>query len=93
VVLGIAKEWWNVDVITIAAPNLRINPSNRYNPCSGNKKANISNDELYNEIFEIMMYELKIYADNFSNDNPEANNFIHNHIANYIQMLFDKKMK
>jgi sulfatase maturation enzyme AslB (radical SAM superfamily) len=54
---------------------------------------NISNDELYNEIFEIMMYELKIYADNFSNDNPEANNFIHNHIANYIQMLFDKKMK
>ena len=39
------------------------------------------------------MFSARAYADNFSNDNPEANNFIHNHIANYIQMLFDKKMK
>ena len=30
------KDWYNVDVITCAAPNLRSNPSNIYNPHDGN---------------------------------------------------------
>ena len=29
------KDWYRVDVITCAAPNLRENPSNRYNPGDG----------------------------------------------------------
>ena len=32
------REWWNVDVITCAAPNLRRVPSNRMNPEAGSKK-------------------------------------------------------
>ena len=39
------NEWWDVDVITCAAPNLRAVSSNAMNPCAG-KKANISKDEL-----------------------------------------------
>lgn len=39
-------NWWDVDVITCAAPNLRSVPSNRMNPNAGSKKANISNKEL-----------------------------------------------
>ena len=40
------EEWWKVDVITIAAPNLRTNPSNMFNPYSGAEKADISEDDL-----------------------------------------------
>ena len=39
-------QWWNVDVITCAAPNLREKPSNRMNPNAGTKKANVTNKEL-----------------------------------------------
>ena len=39
-------EWWDVDVITCAAPNLRSIPSNRMNPNSGSRKADISYEEL-----------------------------------------------
>ncbi len=39
-------DWYNVDVITCAAPNLRDNPSNIYNHGDGNKKAEISDNEL-----------------------------------------------
>ena len=39
-------KWWNVNVITCAAPNLRTVPSNRMNPFAGSKKANISQEEL-----------------------------------------------
>lgn len=39
-------EWWDVDVITCAAPNLRNVPSNRMNPNAGSKKADISYDGL-----------------------------------------------
>ena len=34
-------KWWNVDVITCAAPNLRSIPSNCMNPNAGSKKAKI----------------------------------------------------
>lgn len=39
-------EWWDVDVITCAAPNLRNIPSNRMNPNSGSRKADISYEGL-----------------------------------------------
>lgn len=40
------KDWYCVDIITCAAPNLRNNPSNQYNHGDGNKKAKISDKEL-----------------------------------------------
>ena len=40
------SEWWSVDVITCAAPNLRQIPSNMMNPEAGSKKADISYEEL-----------------------------------------------
>ena len=30
------NEWYDVDVITCAAPNLRSNPTNKWNPADGN---------------------------------------------------------
>ena len=40
------SEWWKVDVITCAAPNLRNFPSNMMNPGGGRKRADISYEEL-----------------------------------------------
>ena len=55
-------KWWNVNVITCAAPNLRNVPSNRMNPFAGTKKANISQEELrellrkrIERVFEVAM--------------------------------------
>lgn len=39
-------DWYKVDVITCAAPNLRDKPSNRFNQGDGVKKAKISDKEL-----------------------------------------------
>lgn len=39
-------DWWNVNIITCAAPNLRKHPSNAMNPCAGNKTAKITPSEL-----------------------------------------------
>jgi len=39
-------DWWSVDVITCAAPNLRKVPSNQMNPNAGSKKAEITYKEL-----------------------------------------------
>lgn len=41
------SEWYNVDVITCAATNLRENPSNIYNHGDGNAKASVSDRELF----------------------------------------------
>lgn len=41
------NEWYDVDVITCAAPNLRENPSNRYNSGDGNQRLILHNEELY----------------------------------------------
>lgn len=41
------KDWYQVDVITCAAPNLRKRPSNRMNPNAGNVAVKLSKDELY----------------------------------------------
>lgn len=40
------KEWFNVDVITCAAPNLREKPSNKYNSGDGQVTVKLTNDEL-----------------------------------------------
>jgi len=39
-------DWWNVDVITCAAPNLRRIPSNFMNPNAGSKQADITYEGL-----------------------------------------------
>ena len=39
-------KWIKVDVLTCAAPNLRLRPNNKYNPNAG-KHIAVSNDELY----------------------------------------------
>lgn len=40
------KDWYFVDVITCAAPNLRDKPSNGYNSGDGNRKIKVSDKEL-----------------------------------------------
>ena len=35
-------EWWDVAMITCAAPNLRDIPSNMMNPCAGGKRADLA---------------------------------------------------
>ena len=56
------SDWWEVDVITCAAPNLRHVPSNWMNPHSGSKSADITYEglrELHSSrvkrIFEVAM--------------------------------------
>lgn len=45
-VLMLEEEWFAVDVITCAAPNLRLMPSNQMNPGDGNKRAKLSEEDL-----------------------------------------------
>ncbi|MCM1327475.1 MAG: TIGR02452 family protein [Bacteroidales bacterium] len=40
------NEWYDVDIISCAAPNLRNKPSNAMNPSSGDKAVSIKSDEL-----------------------------------------------
>lgn len=40
------KDWYDVNVITCAAPNLRDNPCNKYNNGDGNKRAKVGDREL-----------------------------------------------
>ena len=40
-------KWYQVDVITCAAPNLRERPSNRFNHSDGDVRAIVTDDELY----------------------------------------------
>lgn len=39
-------DWYSVDVITCAAPNLRAKPSNRYNSGDGNRAASVKSKDL-----------------------------------------------
>ena len=41
------KDWYSVNVITCAAPNLRLMPSNAMNPGDGKKKVKISDKDLF----------------------------------------------
>ena len=40
------EDWWSVNILTCAAPNLREHPSNRMNPHAGNLAAKITQSEL-----------------------------------------------
>lgn len=40
------QDWYQVDIITCAAPNLRKRPSNMMNPDSGNKQVRVNDKEL-----------------------------------------------
>lgn len=40
------SEWWSVNILTCAAPNLRERPSNAMNPHAGNRAAKITPKEL-----------------------------------------------
>jgi uncharacterized protein (TIGR02452 family) len=51
------KDWYNVDVITCAAPNLRETPSNRYNTGDGKKSVKLADKEL----LEIHEKKVKVY--------------------------------
>lgn len=42
------KDWYRVDVITCAAPNLRKHPSNAMNPDAGDCRVSLTHEELYN---------------------------------------------
>ncbi len=41
------SDWYQVDVITCAAPNLREQPTNRFNPGDGNKPVKLTDKELF----------------------------------------------
>ena len=40
------NKWWNVNILTCAAPNLREHPSNSMNPYAGDDAAKITTAEL-----------------------------------------------
>lgn len=40
------NEWWKVNILTCAAPNLRERPSNPMNPHAGYKQVKVTSDEL-----------------------------------------------
>ena len=40
------EDWWSVNILTCAAPNLRERPSNMMNPHAGDKAAKITPSEL-----------------------------------------------
>lgn len=40
------EDWWQVNILTCAAPNLREKPSNAMNPCAGNVAAKVTATEL-----------------------------------------------
>lgn len=57
------EEWFSVDVISCAAPNLRNNPNNIYNFETG-KPLGISNEELYDIHVKRAEYILSVALDN-----------------------------
>lgn len=42
------KDWYRTDVITCAAPNLKLNPTNKWNPGDGTEQVVLSDKELFN---------------------------------------------
>lgn len=53
------KDWYDVEVITCAAPNLREQPGNRFNPGSGEKPAKVTD----RDVFEIHKRRLRRILD------------------------------
>ena len=61
------KDWFKVNVLTCAAPNLRVAPSNEMNPDAGDKPAKLS-DEEYVKILETRVRKIFEVASSFNND-------------------------
>ena len=79
------SEWYDVDVITCAAPNLRNQPSNRYNTGDGNKQVVMKDKDLFalhekklRRILEVVLSEgcdtviLGAFGCGAFQNNPEA---------------------
>ena len=58
------RDWYQVDVITCAAPNLRAIPSNSMNPCAGDTAADMGKEQLYELHLHRMERIMKIAAAN-----------------------------
>ena len=54
------NDWYKVDVITCAAPNLREQPSNRYNTGDGDVRVFVDNERLYEIHYKKMLRILDI---------------------------------
>ena len=61
------KDWFKVNVLTCAAPNLRVAPSNEMNPDAGDKPAKLS-DEEYVKILEPRIRKIFEVASAYNND-------------------------
>ncbi|MBO5716408.1 MAG: TIGR02452 family protein [Clostridia bacterium] len=59
-----SKDWWNVNIITCAAPNLRERPSNAMNPHAGDRAAKITPTELEKLLAERIRRIFEIAASN-----------------------------
>lgn len=51
------SEWYQVDVLTCAAPNLRKEPSNVMNPSAGSEAASISTNE-YQKLMDDRIHQI-----------------------------------
>ena len=61
------KDWYKVNVITCAAPNLRAKPSNMMNPDDGDEPVKLTDDE-YVKIFEKRVRKIFDVASYYKND-------------------------
>ena len=61
------KDWYKVNVLTCAAPNLRSDPSNEMNPGAYDKAVKLS-DEEYVKILESRVRKIYEVASSFNND-------------------------
>lgn len=61
------NDWFKINVLTCAAPNLRVAPSNEMNPDSGDKPVKLS-DEEYVKILESRVRKIFEVASSFNND-------------------------
>lgn len=61
------KDWYKVDILTCAAPNLRPMPSNIMNPDSGDKAVKLTDDELI-KILEPRVRKIFDVASFYKND-------------------------
>lgn len=62
------SEWYKVDVVTCAAPNLKANPTNIFNPGDGNKQVIVKD----NELLAIHEKRLRRILDVAANNGAEA---------------------
>lgn len=58
------KDWYQVDILTCAAPNLRRKPSNSMNPHAGKTAAKIRNSDLYDLLVKRIEHIFQVAAVN-----------------------------